>query len=371
MSLLMKAWRCKWGVVRLAAAAFILWVLVADTGARLARAQLAALPGFDYAQEVQALRAQGRFGEAVMVADAGLADADDRQEIEAERQKTIEEQSSYLRKAAALGMGALSGRADSLEGLVGAVAADFFVVGDVRDLVVEGGKQMLDGDSDELVLLLSVVGVVTTVAPEVDWVPSILKAAKRTGSITKPMSEYLVKAIKGKKSAELRVVFEDAAALAGKASPGGAVRLLRHADDPADLATMARFVEKHPGGAFALHVTGGEGLDVVKRAGAAGEAVVIRAAAKGRAGARFLRMPAARLLLKPHPLIGLAKGLWKGNVEKLITRSLDRIDHAAWWAVPLVAFWVLVEVLLLARTVLGGRVPSCELEGQRRDVVEA
>ncbi len=131
--MLTRLYRARWGLLRLIIAGFLLWVLVADHASRLARLQLASLPDMDFASEVATLREEGRFGEAVMIADAGLAitegPAHDR--LAAERARTIDEQSSWLRMLKDIGMGALSGRGDTLEGLAGAVTADLFVVGDV------------------------------------------------------------------------------------------------------------------------------------------------------------------------------------------------------------------------------------------------
>src|SRR4029077_8893222 len=98
---------------------------------------------------------------AIMVADAGLDSADPatKPKIQHERDATVKEQGSYLRKVKDVGLGALSGRGTSIESLVGAVAADFFVVGDVRDLLIQGGRYVLDGETDEVVLILSGVGI--------------------------------------------------------------------------------------------------------------------------------------------------------------------------------------------------------------------
>jgi len=348
--LLRAAWGCRWSVLRLALAGFILWTLAADGAGRLARLQLAALPGFDYVQEVRALRAQGRFGEALVVADAGLSDpAASTEELRREREATAEEGAGVLRRLRAAGMGALSGRGDSLEALLGAIVADLFVVGDVRDLVIEGGKQLLDGDSDELVLLLSVVGLVTTLAPEVDWAPSVLKAARRAGMVSRPMADFLRAAIKGRRVEELEPVFANVVRLGAKASPGGAVRLIRHADTPEDLAGLAGFVERRADGAFALHVTGAEGARVLRGAGSAADDVIALAARKGRPGARFLASPAGRVLLRPHPLVGLAKGVWKGNIQKALARLAERMDPRAWWIIPVIAGWTVLETGLLGR----------------------
>ncbi|MFM9995144.1 MAG: hypothetical protein ACKVU4_05020 [Phycisphaerales bacterium] len=383
--------RARWNVARLLAAAVLLWVLVGDTPARLARLHYASLPEFDAAAEVRFLRAAGRYGEAIMVADAAIESAKLRAkssngdgegadsaaagglrlippdaaalaELETERAKTIAEQSSYLRRATDLGMGAISGTGGSLEGLVGAVAADFFIVGDVRDLVIQGGRLVLDGETDEVILVLSGVGLATTLAPEIDWVPSILKTARKAGTLTKGLSAFIIRSIRGAKFDELRDLLLNVRTLARRASPGGAVRLLAHADDPADVARLARFVENQPAGAFALHVTSREGATLLKAADAATpaakaatEQAVVLAARKGTLGTAWLRTGAWKRMLKPHALVGVAKMLYKGNAEDLARRIAAAIDPRARWLIPVAAAWVFVEIVWLGRKVAGGR----------------
>jgi hypothetical protein len=357
-----RIWRAKWNLLRLVIAAFLLWAVASDTGARLARMQLSSLPDFDYASEVRFLRDSGRFGEAVVVADAGLAalSGDARAALEAEKSKTVAAQGSYLRRAKDLGLGALSGRGNSLEGLIGAVAADFFVVGDVRDLVIQGGRLVLDGETDEVVLVLSGVGLATTLAPEVDWVPAILKAARKSGAMTRRMGERIVTLARAGKREALMPLFRDVRKMAEHASPGGAMRLLRHADDPEDVAKIARFVESNSAGAFALHVAGRDGAEIVKgsrrvtkaatEAGqAAAEETLVLAARKGGPGVAWLRTGASRALARPHLIVGIAKAFYKGNAEKLAARIAAAIDPRAWWIVPLLAAWVFVELGLLVR----------------------
>lgn len=358
--------RAKWCLLRLGVAAVLLWVVAADTPQRLARLQLASLPGFDYAGEVRYLRAAQRYGEALVIADAGLEalpEGEEREALAAERRRTAEEQSSFVRRARDAGLGALSGRGTSLESLVGAVAADFFVVGDVRDLVIEGGRYVLDGETDEVILILSGIGLATTVAPEVDWVPSVLKAARKAGTLGRGLGEYLVRSVRARRMEDLRAFFADVRRLSAHASPGGAVRLLRFADDPADVARMARFVERQPGGAFALHVTGKEGVDLVKASDAAGPAAraaadraVVLAARRGESGRAWLRTGSWRVLARPHPIVGVLKALYKGNAEALAARIAAALDPRAWWLLPLLAAWVVVEAALLVRRLAPGRV---------------
>ncbi len=344
-------WRSKWGFVRLAVAAVLLWAFAADSGARLARLQLAALPGYDFVAAAESLRAEGRYGEALQVIDAGLDGPTESAALQSLRERTLAEQSSWLRKAKDAGIGAVTGQGQSLERLLGAVTADFFLIGDVRDLIIQSSKQLIDGDSDELILLLSAAGVVTTLAPEIDWAPSLLKAARKAGALSTKMGDHLLTLLRGGKRAEAAAVMGDVATLGKRASPGGAVRLLRHIDSPGELRAAAAFVERQPRGAFALASTGRAGVDTLIEHGARADTLLVKAAAKGERGAAFLKTPAAKAMLRPHPLIGIAKGLTKGTLPTLALRAIEAMDARAWWFIPLLAAWVFVESAGILRRV--------------------
>ncbi|MFA6045366.1 MAG: hypothetical protein WC718_10315 [Phycisphaerales bacterium] len=380
-------WRAKWGILRLLVAGFIVWVLAADTGPRLARLAMQALPDFDYAGEVRALRLEGRYGEAIMVADAALGGVGREDEesarradvpgvsarradvpgidvpsplkqVRAERELALQEEQSWVRRAKDVGLGALLGRADSMEGLVGAVTADLFIVGDIRDLVIQGTHQVVDGESDPVILTLSAVGVATTLAPEIDWVPSILKAARRAGHMSEGIAAVILKAGRTSKYEHLTAMCRDVARVAEKSSPGGAMRLLGHVSSPEELARATRFVEREsPRGAFALHAAADESTAFLRTAAATGEeaaradAALAKAAAKGPSGVRLLASRAGRVMLRPHALLGLAKAIWKGNAAKLVARVVDRVDPNAWWALPAAAAWLVVEIGWLYRRV--------------------
>jgi len=166
-----RLWHCRWAFLRLAVAAWLLVTMVNDNPSRLARLQFSRLPNFDYVGEVRQLREQKRYGEAVMVAEAGL-DATDglvHDTLERERDATLAEQHSLLRKVAQFGRGAIIGQGDSIEELLGAVTADMLVVGDVRDILIQGSRLAVDHEADPVILTLSGVGLATTFEPEVDW----------------------------------------------------------------------------------------------------------------------------------------------------------------------------------------------------------
>ncbi|MBX3358718.1 MAG: hypothetical protein KF745_09840 [Phycisphaeraceae bacterium] len=362
--LLSAAWSSRWGAVRLLIAIAALWFLLADAGARLARLQLAALPTFDYAAEVRHLCQMERYAEAIMVADDGLGvlEGPAREELVRERENAESQRASLLRRTRDFGLGALSGQGGSLERVAGAVTADLFVVGDVRDLAIQGAHYVADGEADTLIVLLSGIGLATTLAPSIDAVPALLKVARKTGAMTAAMGERLIDLLRKRRTEELGVVLADVAVISRRASPAGTLRVLRHVDDPADLARLARFVERAPGGAFALHVTGKEGASLIKSAPAdaikATDAVVVAAARKGAAGTEWLRRRGYRRLLRPHPAVGVVKSVYKGNAQELVSRAIAATDGRSWWLIPLFAAWALVESALIAHRFAPRRLSS-------------
>jgi hypothetical protein len=370
--------RARWNIVRLVAALALLWYFAADSGARLARLALASLPDVDYAAEAEKLRQMGHYGEAVVVLDAALSESDPphhldtsgpsdgaarakRDELLAQRARIQDEQSSYLRRATEVGKGAVMGPGDSLESLVGAVAADFFVVGDIRDLVIQSARYAREGEADEVIVALSALGILTTLQPELDWVPSIFKAARRAGSLGKGLGEQIVKFVKAGERSRLLELMTDVSGIARRSSPATAGRILRHAGSAEDLGLFAKFAERTAArgrpGALALAITGDAGAEVLRAAAKPGarlsvtaaDDLVIAAAKKGPAGAAFLSSKLGARLLRPHALVGLAKGFTKGTIPDAAAKALARLDPYGWLALPALAAWTLLELTWLAR----------------------
>lgn len=356
-------WQGRWSLLRLLVALALLIIFVRDLPSSIVRRQWAALPDYDYIGETTRLRQEGRYGEALLVADAGLAGLvePERDVLLAERARVVEERDSLLRRARAVGRGALTGEGRSLEEVVGAVTADFFVVGDVRDLLIQGAHLAVDGEADEVITALSAVGVLTTVIPEIDWAAAVLKFARKTGRMSKALAEEVVrlcrKALRERVYGPLRELVAHAMTLAEKLGPAGLTRLLKHVDDPADLAKLAQFVERQPHGAFALQAAGADGVRCLTRAAEPVEGALVLAAKKGDGGIAWLRSGRLRLL-RPHPLLGLAKATYKGNLPSLFTGLPDWLDAYNWMVIPLLALWALIESRLVARVFRRARVAA-------------
>lgn len=343
-------------LIRIAVCGLLGWSCVADNPARKLRVALAALPDIDFVEEVKSHREHKRFGEGMLVVEAGRKHltGDKRAALENEAKQLVADRDSWTRRLREFGVGAIVGEGESMEALVGAVTADFFVVGDVRDLVIQGSKMALDGDADKLIMALSAIGVFTTVVPELDPAIALFKFAKKSGSMTTRFSAKLLgmaSTARATKSAEaLADVGKDAVKLAEKASPGGAVRLLKHVEDTRDLKRLTQFVEHHPDGAFALIKTGDEGAKLVKTGAVEAEQLVLAAARKGDRGRAWLRLVGPGVI-RPHPGLGLLKAWRAGRLEQLAERFVAEVlDPYYNYIMAGLASWLAIEsVVLLSR----------------------
>lgn len=364
--MLRRVWLCRWNLARLALALGVLWIVLEDAAPRLARLGLASLPDFNYAREVAALREQGLYGEAQTLAAAGLdhyaaadlgppADA-----LRAELDKVNEEQSSWLRRARDVGLGALTGQGRSLESLLGAIGSDLLVVGDVRDLLLQASRLLMDGEADPVIIALSGLGIALTAAPEIDWGASVLKIARKSGVMTRELAEQILAMARRGSKTELEGVAASVGTLAKTAGPGAATRALRRARSADELAELARFTSRHGrAGAAALHIGGDSTLAWLAKNGPESEALLLKASTKGPAGIAYAASPKRLpLLLRPHPLVGLTKGLYKGNLQAAVSRVIDALGAAAWWLLPLVGGWASVELWLLLRKLASSRATS-------------
>ncbi|MGE3182231.1 MAG: hypothetical protein AB7N71_11420 [Phycisphaerae bacterium] len=343
-----------WKVARIAALCAALAFLLADQADRAGRLALWSIAEMDYVATAQTLRSEARFEEAIGMLQAGIAGADNadaRAPMIAELEKTISAQHSVLRRAGEVAKGALTGHGKTPEALAGAIGTDLFVVGDVRDLAIQSANWARSQDVDAFIVALSTVGIATTALPQLDGALGTLKAAAKSGAIRPAFARQAAKLLRvqsGKAALKnARHLLTDVSKLRKATSTGTMIRLLRHADDPKDLARMSKYIQESRHGAFALLATGDDGVAAL-RAGGSQIQWIEQAARRGAEGRRWLRS-AARIGLRPHPLLGIAKGLYKGNVPRFVPNLLKAIDRACWWFVPALATWLFLELMTIAR----------------------
>ncbi|MBJ3777581.1 hypothetical protein [Acuticoccus mangrovi] len=189
---------------------------------------------------------------------------------------------TILRHAGDFAGAYITGHADSAAGLAGAVVSDLTVVGDVRDIVTEGGKAAMGEDYSQFLLALAAVGIAaegatiatggTSLVGKV--AVSVLKVAKRTGNLTVDFAGRLVRLARAATQAaptnvvasaargggvvdvsagaaagltraaaraELRTTLGSVASIADNAGAANAVRLMRTVRSGEDAAELATF----------------------------------------------------------------------------------------------------------------------------------
>lgn len=341
-------------LIRVALAAGLVWTCWQDQPSVKARNDFEALPPFDYWKEADTLLNQERYSEALMVVDEGLGAVPEQEKPLTElRHAIVQEQGRWMFRFQQVGRGALAGTGDSLEALTGAVVADLFVFGDVRDLVVQAGRKLKGEAIDPIIVGLSAGGILMTVNPAVDLGGALLKFARRMGGMTqsfaRALGEALQRAVARRNADEVAQIADDLAALSKSTRPAVALAILKQLDDPAELRLARRFAEK-PGGAFTLWLGGRQAVAWLKIT-AANEELMIKAARRGRAGFQYLADHGA-LMFRAHPILGLVKGIYKGNVPALLVALARRYADVL---LGLAAGWLAYELALLLGRIVGGR----------------
>lgn len=346
-------------VLRIAAAAALVWVCWQDWPSVQARDAFENLPEYDAAVEASELLRQNRLTEALLLVDTELAEDPANTRLLVIKQGLEAERKNWMRQLAAGGRGALTGRGDDMASLGGAIVADLFVFGDVRDIVIQSGNWLRGEETDPLLVALSAGGILLTVAPAVDLGAALLKTARRMGALTDSFASAVAdvarRAVRKRKTDEIGAITTDVATLAHRARPAGAVAILKHVDDPATLRIATAF-SQHPAGLRALILDPATTLRWLKSGWPHAETWLLRASRKGRAGLAYLARNSS-VMFKPHPLLGLVKGFYKGNIPDALVQIALRYSLLI---LGLAGGWLAYEIALLfgRLTASGSRTPG-------------
>ncbi|TDH37838.1 hypothetical protein E2A64_01475 [Pseudohoeflea suaedae] len=317
----------------------------------IASYRLANLPKSDFEREISEAIDAAEFDDARQIVAIGEAQGHAfdpdlvARTVETPAERTIRESAQFAR-------GFVTGDVRGVSGFAGAVSSDFMIVGDIRDILIQGPRAISGQDYDRLVLGLSLVGIATVLpSGPIDVGASVLKTAKRTGKMSARLSKTLGRTL-------TRLV--DVEALKAAIS-GGSTRIVR----------MAR----KSGSARILKVSDKQGLkaadksalvrrfDGVLRAGPAQELAEMAAATQTIAGKGGLKASVRALAHADTPAdlgriaklsartgdktAGVLKLLGKGSFR--LGRLLLKVVYATVWALG----WFLGAVwysLSLART---------------------
>lgn len=170
---------------------------------------------------------------------------------------------SFWGKMRSFARGAATGEPTDGASMLGSLSLDLFVIGDIRDLAVQGWKEMRYGEGDTVILALSAVGLTTTLAPQFDWAPALLKAFKRTGALTRGFLRSLKNAsrtaLKTGRFDAVGNIVTDVGRSARRLGPGPLRGAMRSVDSAEDLSKIARASEVDAKGTYAIARLFGKG----------------------------------------------------------------------------------------------------------------
>lgn len=300
---------------------------------------LEALAPYPFCAEAEAAMAEDRLLDALELAEAGGC-ARTLAEAEARWNAPL---ATFERCVA----GAWTGVGEDAAGIACAVASDLLVFGDVRDLTRQGFAWGRGEAADPLLIGLSTAGIVLTFAPQVGAGNALLKTARRAGSLTRGLGDQLLGLLRRGAWRALADLSTDAARVSTRLGVARGTRALAYADDAAELAALARFVERVPLPLLALRWGGKQALRL-----ADDDALYRAALARGPEGLRLAAERGGRALLARQPLlVTLAKAVVKhpdGLADLLAAWATWLLRWVTWpWA--LLASGALAAWALLVR----------------------
>lgn len=212
----------------------------------------------------------------------------------------IESHSGFLaeswRNTKKFGLGFFTGKSDSIVGMSGSIASDITLVGDLRDLSIEGSKFANNESYDEIILGMSAIGVGLSASQifslgattPIKISASIVKAAKKMKYLSRSfvdiVSSKLSKAInfnalkkvdftsvasvekaskqisKSLNSPYIRKAFKNIDTIKSNTSIVDTISLLKYVDDPKDLQKVANVSKKYKTNTKAVFKVLGKGV---------------------------------------------------------------------------------------------------------------
>lgn len=325
---LIALWRTKCLLLVLIASLSMASLLMYDAAERGIRLKLLTIAPMDYAGEARDLVDTSDYKGALIVLNAGLdhVEPERRDELQKLKAEIQNEQDSWLRRGKDLLYGAATGDGQNLESASAAILMDMFVIGDLRDLLIESGQALTGGSADKMIIALSAIGIVTTAGPPVDAGVAMMKLLRKAGAINDRLASKVIRLITAaRRKGDWRAVHNilgDITLIGQKLSGPTMRRVLRDVNGPEDMAKLAQFLRQNQGGAYAMQVAGPEGLQVVLKRSPRAQDALVAACRKGQSGIALMRQYGMRLF-RVHPLQGFVKTIYKGNHRPVIA-YLDR-----------------------------------------------
>jgi len=296
-----------------------------------------ALPPYPFCEEAQAALASGSVAWSLELAEAGGC-----AEVETEARRQWDSLSATFSRCID---GVWTGRADDAAGLACAVASDLVVFGDVRDLTRQGLNWTKGEATDPVLIALSATGLALTLAPQFGAGTSLLKVARRAGTLSERLADSIMTLLRRGSLRLLGGLLTDAGRISVKLGPAKATRALQYADHAEELTDVARFVDSVDEPLLALRWAGKRTLRLTDD-----PALFSAAIRRGPPGLILAAERGGAALLARKPLlVAVAKSLYKSPEAILAAAAALATWLLRWsdWTYVLVVAGVLIVAGLL------------------------
>lgn len=246
--------------------------------------------------------------------------------------------------------GIIFGKGDCVEAWGAATAADFFLVGDIRDLTIQILNWIQRKNVDEFTAVLSGVGILTTTIPPAEGAVCALKLGKRMNKLSPSFQESIIKVgTECTKAGNLRAFKPVTDSLYSIFQTKGVkafdvMSVLKHCDNVNDLKTMKRFASTFGDktGKF-LRLGGRSSLDTFKKYenNPALKPALEKALQYGSAGTDILKKvgPERFLRYTKYGARGM-RTLWQGRLQMYLMWLFKMIPEWLLWSIAAVTGFV-------------------------------
>lgn len=168
-----------------------------------------------------------------------------------------EKRASLSYKSSKIAEGISTGKSDELSGQISAIGSDFFLIGDLRDLVIEGKHYYDDKKVDKVLVSLSTIGLVASASTLFTFGGgsaaksgvSALKMGHKSKLIPTWLSIYLAKEAKAlrktKNLSTIKPLFKNLNVLRKEVGLKNTLRLLSHTDNMKELQGMTKLSQRY------------------------------------------------------------------------------------------------------------------------------
>ena len=233
--------------------------------------------------------------------------------------------------------GVISGKSDESIGKISAIASDFLVIGDIRDLTIQG-KNYFKGDKevDKVIVALSTIGLVATVSTiytlgassSAKSSISILKYAKRVNKIPKWLEKSIIREAKVAKETKslknVKGILEPIYNLYERVGLKGTLNILKDTKNLTELKGMVKLSKRFGKNSSELiKITGAKSTKVINSMSKVKPKNLLYASSYGDRGILALKsMGEAKFIKRVKILSRVSKTTYKGNFDSLIARLL-------------------------------------------------